>query len=94
MRVQQFLNQRQVNTAEDIGMQMQLFAYLVAKHYSISLTEVYQMSAEIFRQSLVWAMAIEGEQAKAMEKERVSSSSGSNDIVTFDYSFLNLEEES
>ena len=93
MKVQQFLNRKQVDTAQDIGMQMQLFAYLVAKHYSISLTEVYQMSAEVFKQSLVWAMAIEGEQEKAMEKQRVKSNSGSSEIVTFDYSFLNVEED-
>ena len=93
MRVQQFLSQKRVNNAEDIGMQMQLFAYLVAKHYSISLSEVYQMSEEIFKQSLVWALAIEGEQEKAMEKARISDSSGSNELITFDYSFLNLEED-
>ena len=93
MKVQRFLNKKSIDTPEDITLQLQLFAYMIAKHYGISLTEVYQMNDEIFRQSLVWAMAIEEEEQKAMEKTRVSSESGSNEVISLDYSFLNFEED-
>ena len=79
MKVQHFLNKKSIETPEDITLQLQLFAYLIAKHYGISLTEVYQMSEEIFSQSLVWAMAIEEEEKKTMERARVSSDSGSSE---------------
>ena len=93
MKVQHFLNKKSIETPEDITLQLQLFAYLIAKHYGISLTEVYQMSEEIFSQSLVWAMAIEEEEKKAMERSRVSSDSGSSEVISLDYSFLNFEED-
>ena len=53
----------------------------------------FEMSEEIFSQSLVWAMAIEEEEKKAMERSRVSSDSGSSEVISLDYSFLNFEED-
>lgn len=67
---------------------MQLFAYLVAKHYSISLHEVYHMSAPIFKQSLSWALAIDEEE----RRERKKQTTESDDTVEFDYTFLEMEE--
>jgi hypothetical protein len=65
-----------------------LFAYKIAKHYGISLTEVYNMSEEIFKQSLVWCLAFDAEQEKQEERQRITENTESNDIVTMDYSFL------
>lgn len=72
-------------------MQMQLFAYIVAKHYNISLHEVYQMSDAVFKQSLSWALAVEEEERLAEKKQNLQNNTESGDIVDFDYSFL--EEE-
>ena len=79
-------------SAEDIELQLQLFAYNIAKHYGISLTEVYNMSDEIFKQSLVWAMAFDAEEERQAEDARVRSNSESNDIVRLDYSFLQEDD--
>tara|TARA_R110002020_G_scaffold201043_6_gene403507 strand:+ start:855 stop:1067 length:213 start_codon:yes stop_codon:yes gene_type:complete len=69
-------------------MQMQLFAYIVAKHYSISLHEVYNMSEPIFKQSLSWALAINEEERLEGKKQRTES----DDTVEFDYTFLEMED--
>jgi len=74
-----------------LGLQLQLFAYTVAKHYNISLTEVYNMTPDIFKQSLVWAMVAEEEKEKEERRQRVSEGE-SNDVVEFDYSFLESED--
>ncbi len=74
-----------------MGLQLQLFAYTVAKHYNISLTEVYNMTPDIFKQSLVWAMVAEEEKEKEERRQRVSEGE-SNDVVEFDYSFLESED--
>ena len=79
-------------SAEDIELQLQLFAYNIAKHYGISLTEVYNMSDEIFKQSLVWAMVYDAEEEKQAEDARVRSNSESSDIVRLDYSFLQEDD--
>ena len=89
MRVQRFLSSGKVETTEDIELQTQLFAYIVAKHYSISLHEVYNMSEPIFRQSLSWALAINEEERLEQKKQKVSES---DDTVEFDYTFLEMEE--
>lgn len=91
MKVQTFLSKNSLETAEDIELQSQLFAYLVAKHYSISLTEVLQMSPEIFNQSLSWALAIDSRNRKEQERASAQSNSG-NETVTLDYSFLESED--
>tara|TARA_R100001509_G_scaffold142171_1_gene97447 strand:+ start:4084 stop:4356 length:273 start_codon:yes stop_codon:yes gene_type:complete len=89
LRVRQFLKKRKIESSEDLDMQMQLFAYIVAKHYSISLHEVYSMSEPIFRQSLSWALAINEEDRLEQKKQKVSES---DDTVEFDYTFLEAED--
>jgi len=56
------------------------------------LTEVYNMSDEIFKQSLVWAMVYDAEEEKQAEDARVRSNSESSDIVRLDYSFLQEDD--
>ena len=90
MKVRQFLKKRRIESSEDLEMQMQLFAYIVAKHYSISLHEVYNMSEPIFRQSLSWALAINEEERLEQKKQKVSER---DDTVEFDYTFLEMEED-
>lgn len=92
MKVQQFLQRKTIESPEDISLQLELFAYMVAKHYGVSLTEVYQMSEEIFTQSLVWALAVEEEQEKEVARQKFAESTDSNEIITFDYSFLEQED--
>lgn len=89
MKVRQFLKKKKIESSEDLEMQMQLFAYIVAKHYSISLQEVYNMSEEIFRQSLSWALAINEQEKQEQKKQKMESS----DTVEFDYTFLEMEED-
>ena len=72
-------------------MQNQLFAYIVAKHYNISLHEVYNMEQGTFKQSLVWALAIQDEEKKEQKKQEMQNQT-SNETVTFDYNFLNRED--
>ena len=89
--MQTFLSKNSIETAEDIVLQSQMFAYLVAKHYGISLIEVLQMSPEIFNQSLSWALAIDSKNRKEQERASAQSNSG-NETVTLDYTFLELED--
>ena len=72
-------------------MQNQLFAYIVAKHYGVSLNEVYSMGEAVFKQSLIWALAIEDEERKAQKRQEMENST-SNETVTFDYDFLHQED--
>ena len=65
---------------------------MVAKHYGVSLMEVYQMDDDVFKQSLVWAMAVEEEQEKEAERQRFIENTDSSEIITFDYSFLEEED--
>ena len=90
MSVQQFLSKKRIESNDDLELQTQLFAYTVAKHYGVSLVEVYAMPVDIFKQSLIWALAVEEEQKKAAEKQKQSSTS--NETVDFDYSFLEMED--
>jgi len=91
LKVQQFLNKSRIETPEDLVLQHQLFAYIVAKHYSISLTEVYQMEDEIFTQSLAWALAVQEEEEKDMRRQQMQDNT-SNETVTLDYTFLEGED--
>ena len=92
VKVQKFLKNKQVHDSSDIQMHLQMLAYIVAQHYTISLKEVYSMSEDMFRQSLAWALAVKVEEEKQAEKDRVSSNSDSSDLVTLDYSFLQAED--
>ena len=90
--MQQFLQRKTIESPEDISLQLELFAYMVAKHYGVSLMEVYQMDDDVFKQSLVWAMAVEEEQEKEAERQRFIENTDSSEIITFDYSFLEEED--
>lgn len=92
MKVQQFMSRKQIESSEDVNLQMQLFAYIVAKHYGISLVEVYAMPEEIFKQSLIWAMAINEKEEKEQRRQEMLSNSESGETVEFDYSFLESED--
>jgi len=91
LKVQQFLNKSRIETPEDLVLQHQLFAYIVAKHYSISLTEVYQMEEDVFTQSLAWALAVQEEEEKEMRRQQMRDNT-SNETVTLDYTFLESED--
>ena len=91
MKIQQFLQKGQVENVGDVYLHTQLFAYRIAKHYNISLGEVYNMSDELFTQSLAWAMAVEEEQKKDAELQRTKAST-SQEGVSLDYDFLNAED--
>jgi hypothetical protein len=92
LKVQQFMSRKQIESSEDVNLQMQLFAYIVAKHYGISLVEVYTMPEEIFKQSLIWAMAINEKEEKEQRRQEMLSNSESGETVEFDYSFLESED--
>tara|TARA_R100001015_G_C4624638_1_gene182854 strand:- start:998 stop:1279 length:282 start_codon:yes stop_codon:yes gene_type:complete len=92
LKVRQFLSKKSIDTSEDLQLQIQLFAYTVAKHYGISLAEAYQMERSIFQQSLIWAIAANEEEEEQQRKAEMESRTESNDIVEFDYSFIDMEE--
>ena len=95
MRIQKFLSRKRLNAPEDIELQLEMWAYIIAKHYSISLKEVHEMNPKQFKQSLTWAMVGQEEENKEREKQSKkskSSSSGSSETVSIDYDWA-LEEE-
>ena len=49
------------------------------------------MGEATFKQSLIWALAIEDEERKAQKRQEMESST-SNETVTFDYDFLHQED--
>tara|TARA_B100001245_G_scaffold230246_1_gene209495 strand:- start:1307 stop:1585 length:279 start_codon:yes stop_codon:yes gene_type:complete len=91
LKVQQFLNKSRIETPEDLILQNQLFAYIVAKHYSISLTEVYQMEDDVFTQSIAWALAVQEEEEKELRRQQMQDET-SNETVSVDYTFLETED--
>ncbi len=91
MRVEKFLKKEKYDSADDYGTQIELWAYIIAKHYNISLTEVYSMPKQIFKQSLVWAMVSNDENNKNIERKRQEVKSGDREVVGLDYSFLDWE---
>lgn len=93
MKVRQFLSKKKIETSEDLVLQIQLFAYTVAKHYGISLAEAYQMESSMFQQSLTWAIAANEAEEEAHRKAELESKTDSGDIVQFDYSFIDMEED-
>ena len=91
MNVQKFLNKKSFTELEDIELQAEYFAYTVARHYNISLYDVYKMPLPIFKQSLKWAMAITEEKEKEEKKQEQQSKAGDREVVGLDYSFLDWE---
>jgi hypothetical protein len=93
LKVRQFLSKKKIETSEDVVLQIQLFAYTVAKHYGISLAEAYQMESSMFQQSLTWAIAANEAEEEAQRKADMESNTDSGDIVEFDYSFIEMEDD-
>ena len=91
MRVDSFLKKEEYDSAEDFQTQIELWAYIIAKHYNISLTEVYSMPNNIFKQSLVWAMVVTDENKKNIERKKQKAKSRDREVVNLDYSFLDWE---
>ena len=91
MNVQKFLQKKEFETVEDFEYQAEYLAYVVAKHYNISLYDVYKMPLPIFKQSLIWAMAIQEEQEKEDKKAEQKAKAGDREVVGLDYSFLDWE---
>jgi len=91
LRVDSFLKKEEYDSAEDFQTQIELWAYIIAKHYNISLTEVYSMPNNIFKQSLVWAMVVTDENKKNIERKKQKAKSGDREVVNLDYSFLDWE---
>jgi hypothetical protein len=89
--VDSFLKKEEYDSAEDFQTQIELWAYIIAKHYNISLTEVYSMPNNIFKQSLVWAMVVTDENKKNIERKKQKAKSGDREVVNLDYSFLDWE---
>ena len=91
MRVDKFLKKDKYDSVEDIATQIELWAYIIAKHFSISLLEVYSMPPHLFKQSLVWAMVSTEENNKQIERKKQQAKSGDREVVGLDYSFLDWE---
>ncbi len=90
--IETFLSRKTVASPEDIGLQMELWAYVVAKHYGISLKEVHEMTSETFQQSLTWALVGRKQEEKEMKRQRQQANSGGQETVTLDYSWLEMED--
>jgi len=73
-------------------LQLELWAYMVAKHYGVSLKEVDEMNPDTFRRSLVWALVARKEEEKANKRQRQEAKSGGRETVSVDYSFLDRED--
>ena len=88
MKVQDFLKKKSLDSAEDLRHQAEMFAYLVATHYNISLQEVYDMDMSVFQQSLSWALAIKEREKKQIARQNMQNRTGSDEVLEFDYSWL------
>lgn len=91
MKVEKFLNKSRYESSEDFNLQIQYWAYVIAKHYNISLLEVYNMPKEIFQQSLIWAMAMTNEKEKSAEIQKAKAKANGREVVPLDYNFLDME---
>ena len=90
--IESFLSRKVINTPADLELQMEMKAYIVAKHYSISIKEVHEMTPQQFYQSYTWAMVGRRQEEKANKRSNQSSKSGSRETVSLDYDFLNMED--
>lgn len=86
------MKKKKVENSDDIVLQNQLFAYIVAKHYGLSIGEVLNMPMGEFRQSLSWAIAMQDRENKQRAKQKMENETG-NETITLDYSFLDSEVE-
>jgi|TARA_R110000796_G_scaffold12101_2_gene40229 hypothetical protein len=92
VRVEKFLNKDKIEDGNDLATQVELWAYTIAKHYGISLFEVYSMPPNLFKQSLVWAMVGTEEKKKQNEHSKKQAKAGDKEMVKLDYSFLDWED--
>ena len=90
--MQQYIEKKKIETPEDIEYQLQGLAYRVAKHYGISLLEVYSMPPALFKQSLAWALVVEEEQQEQAKVQQQKAKSKGNETVRLDYGFLDKED--
>tara|TARA_A100001201_G_C3934003_1_gene154463 strand:- start:206 stop:424 length:219 start_codon:yes stop_codon:yes gene_type:complete len=67
-------------------LQLELWAYVIAKHFSISIKEVHEMNPKQFQQSLVWTM-VGRKQEEKEHKKRAQSEGGSRETVSLDYNW-------
>ena len=86
-----FLDKKQYTEVEDLTLQAELYAYIVASHYGISLHDVYNMPLPIFQQSLTWALAVREHRDKNREVQKQKVKAGDREVVSLDYSFLDWE---
>ena len=91
MRVEKFLRKEKIDSAEDLKYQTEMWAYTIAKHYGISLLEVYSMPPALFKQSLVWSLVATEENNKHIERRKQQAKAGDKEMVSLDYSFLDWE---
>lgn len=91
MKVKSFLKKNHYDCSEDFNLQIQYWAYVIAKHYNISLLEVYNMPKAIFQQSLIWAMAVNDETSKEREIQTQKAKANGREVVPLDYSFLDKD---
>jgi len=91
LKVKSFLKKEHYESSEDFNLQIQYWAYVIAKHYNISLLEVYKMPKAIFQQSLIWAMAISDETNKERKIQEQKSKAHGREVVPLDYSFLDKD---
>lgn len=88
MKVREFLKRKVVKTSKDLGLQIEAWAYIIAKHYGISLLEVYSMPSNLFQQSLIWALAVNEEEKIKQKQDRQKMKGKGSETVNLDYSFL------
>lgn len=91
MRVEEFLKKDKFDSEQDLATQIELWAYIIAKHYGISLAETYSMPPHLFKQSLVWALTITEENNREIERKKQQAKAGDRETVSLDYSFLDWE---
>lgn len=90
--IEKFLSRKTIATPEDVVIQTEMWGYIVAKHYGISLKEVSEMSPDVFRQSFTWALVGRKQEEKEMKRQSQEASSGGQETVSLDYSWLELED--
>tara|TARA_Y100001973_G_scaffold61948_1_gene91001 strand:+ start:2671 stop:2949 length:279 start_codon:yes stop_codon:yes gene_type:complete len=90
--IEDFLRRSTITTPADLELSLEMQAYIVAKHYSISIKEVQEMTPQQFYQSYTWAMVARKEEEKANKRNNQSAKSGGRETVSLDYDFLNRED--
>jgi|TARA_R100000951_G_scaffold57432_1_gene48238 hypothetical protein len=90
--IEDFLHRKKIESPADLELSLEMQAYIVAKHYSVSIKEVQEMSPQQFYQSFTWAMVGRRQEEKAHKRDKQSAKSGGRETVSLDYDFLNRED--